>query len=109
MKIKYLIIVGVLCFLSNSIYANNILIHSNNVNFYCLNDNNNSPKNIIIDSKSFYDNKNLSVITGSCKINIYTELDNGTLIEGTVTITGEDMNFFKCVAIKFYGLFTSDY
>ena len=108
MKIKYLIIAGVLCFLCNSIYANVILTHSNNVNFYCLNDNN-SPKNIIIDSKSFYDNRNISVLVGSCKINIYTELDNGTVIEGTVTITGEDMNFLKCAVIKFYGLFTSDY
>lgn len=49
------------------------------------------------------------IILGTCKINIYTELDNGTVIEGTVTITSEEMNVFKCAAIKFYGLFTSDY
>lgn len=52
---------------------------------------------------------NKKVIFGSCTINVYTELDNGTVIEGTVTITSEEMNWFKCQAIKFYGLFTSDY
>ena len=47
--------------------------------------------------------------TGECKINVYTKLDNGTIIEGTVTIVADGMNFLKCLGIKLYGLFSSDF
>jgi hypothetical protein len=48
-------------------------------------------------------------VLGSCKINIYTKLDNGTVIEGSVRITSDEMNWFKCQGIKLWGLFDSRY
>ena len=46
---------------------------------------------------------------GTCTIKVYTKLENGTLIEGTVTISGDEMNFLKCWGIKLFGLFSSAY
>ncbi|MEJ8800847.1 hypothetical protein [Pontibacter sp. H249] len=46
---------------------------------------------------------------GSCKINVYTELDNGTIIEGVVTVTADEINWFTCGLIKLYGVFSDKY
>jgi len=67
----------------------------------------------IFNSSKYDDSLTKSIVNkvekGECKINIYTKLDNGTVIEGSITIIADEMNFLKCWGIKLYGLFSSDF
>jgi hypothetical protein len=69
--------------------------------------------NTILNSSKYDNTLNKSIVNkvenGECKINIYTKLDNGTVIEGTITIIADEMNFLKCWGFKLYGLFSSDF
>lgn len=68
-----------------------------------------APKTIAAGESILQNEQLIESKAGKCTINISIELEDGTIIEGVVTISGDEMNFLKCIAIKIYDFFSSDF
>lgn len=58
-------------------------------------------------SEQFIQNAEKKPVVSTCTIKVNTEFDNGTRIEGTITITG--ISWLDCLKLKIYDLFSSDF
>lgn len=52
-------------------------------------------------------NSEKNPVVSTCTIKVNTEFDNGTRIEGTITITG--ISWWDCLKLKVYDLFSDDF
>lgn len=96
---KYLCIILLSLLSLNSSFANSEVIRKDNVEIYSeidekLETTKSTPESTATPERT-------------CTISVYTELDNGTIIEGEVTIEG--ISLLKCWGLHIYDWFSGDF